>query len=103
MTYTDAYLAPLATPGREAKATADIDSIASFPTSPVNWRERLITLRVYILICLESMKAPDDVFTAKLKAYRAEYETALSQAMAATVDAATGLTGVSFSVSLERG
>lgn len=103
MNYTDAYLSPLATADREDKATADIDSIASFPTAPVDWRDRLITLRVYILICLESMKAPDDIFTAKLKAYRAEYETALSQAMAATVDSASGLSGTSFSVSLERG
>jgi hypothetical protein len=69
----------------------------------VDWRDRLITLRVYIVICLESMKAPDDIFTAKLKAYRTEWEAALAQAKAATPVDPEGYPRQVFSVDLERG
>lgn len=99
-TYADAYLAPLVTKEREARAIAEVADYGTFPTS---WTERLVRLRAYCIVCAESQKAPDDLFSAKLKTYTKEFNDALPHAQAAQ-DATTsesGLGGV-FSIPLER-
>lgn len=99
-TYTDAYLAPLVTPDRETRAIAEV---AAFGTFPTEWTERLVRLRAYVLVCLESAKAADDLFTAKLSAYRKEFDLQLPLAKAAQ-DALTSTSGLGglFSIPLER-
>lgn len=88
-TYHDKYLAPLVAEAVEARATADVTALGSFPAE---WVERLTVVRGYVLTCMESQKAPDDLFTAKLAIYRKEFDALLPQARAAQVaaDAASG-------------
>lgn len=98
--YYDAYLAPLVTQERETRAIAEVAAIGTFPDT---WTERLVRLRAYCIVCAESQKAPDDLFTAKLKTYSKEFADALPLAKAAQ-DALTsdsGL-GVFASIPLER-
>jgi hypothetical protein len=103
-TYADAYLAPLVTVEREARAAADV---ADLGTLPAAWVNRLTVLRAYVLTCLESQRTPDDVFAAKLGAYRKEFDAALTQgrqaqaALDATAGTASG-GGSIFSVNLVR-
>ena len=87
-TYHDAYLAPLIakTPDWEARAIADVAELGTFPTP---WAERLIVLRAYLLCCLESNAAEDDVFSVKLKQYQTEWKSVLAAARAAANLAAT--------------
>ena len=104
-TYPDAYLVNLVTQARETKAIADV---AALGTLPAAWATRLVILRAYIITCLESSRAPDDMFTVKLAAYRKEWPDSLAQARQAqaAVDAATGAgeAGASpFTVELIRG
>lgn len=80
LTYHDSYLTPLVTEEREARALADVDRIATFPTV---WREKLGVLRAYILTCLESNAESEDVFSVKLKQYQKEFDAALALARAA--------------------
>ncbi len=54
------------TQAREAKALADV---ADLGTLPDVWVERLAVLRTYIITCLESQKAPDDMFGVKLATF----------------------------------
>lgn len=80
--YTDAFLAPLATFERETRATADVDAMGQF--APY-WRDKLIALRVYIIACLENMKNGEgDIYSAKLKEYRREFDATLAAAQAAS-------------------
>jgi hypothetical protein len=65
-----------------------------------NVRERLVILRAYIIVCLEHQANPDDLYAAKLKNYRAEFDAGLARARASVPDAA-GSSFV-FSVPLER-
>lgn len=96
--YADAYLKAQVTDDREARALADVNAIATFADT---WREKLTTLRAYIIACLECQAQPDDLFSSKLKHYRQEWETALAAARAATDDA-EGNPLPSLSISLER-
>lgn len=103
-TYADAYLASRVTQAREDQAISDV---ADLGTLPAAWVSRLTILRVYIITCLEMMAGPEDTFSAKLSAYRKDYDAALLQARAAQaqVDAAAGTPrgGASFfSVDLQR-
>jgi hypothetical protein len=101
--YPDAYLGPLITDAREAQATSDV---ADLGTLPASWVARLVVLRAYVIACLESQRAPDDTFAAKLSAYRKEYEVVLSQARAAqaSIEAAASTAGAGsiFTVELFR-
>jgi len=82
--YNDQFLSRLATPERETQAASDVDAIATFPAL---WRDRLVVLRCYILICLDSQKGGlEDVYAVKLTAYRAEWSATLAQARAAVVE-----------------
>jgi hypothetical protein len=102
-TYADAYLAPLVTVDRETRAAADVSDLGTLPAA---WVARLVVLRAYILTCIESQKAPDDLFGAKLAAYRREFDGVLAQARAAqaAIDSAagTGGSGSFFTITLER-
>lgn len=99
-TYTDAYLAPLVTQDRETRARAEV---AAYGTFPADWTERLVRLRAYVITCLESAKAPDDLFATKLAAYRKEFDQQLPLARAAqdalTSDSGLGMIGF---IPLER-
>ena len=97
-TYSDAYLAPLATEEREARAADDVAALGTFTT---DWMGRLEVLRVYILICLESTNSPEDAFSAKLAQYRKEFNSALIAARQATA-AESGVASIFASVGLER-
>ena len=103
-TYPDAYLAKFCTEAMETRAVADIAVIGTFNAF---WTERLTVLRAYILVCLENQADAEDLFTAKLKSYRAEMQQAATQAQAqaaadaAEADGTTDSFGM-FSIPLER-
>jgi hypothetical protein len=59
-----------------------------------------VTLRVYIIVCLEYASSSEDPFSLKLPFYRDEYDTALVNANAAVAAAATK--SMLFSIPLER-
>lgn len=82
-TYNDAYLAKLCTEERENRAFADVDEIGVFKKK---WRTKLAVLRCYIIVCLECQAQPDDLFSAKLKHYRMEFDATLAQAKADAQD-----------------
>ncbi len=96
--YTDQVLSSLITDEYAELATAEVDTIATFPEP---WRSRLILLRIYIRACLEYASAADDPFTLKLAQYRAEYDAALPLATAAA-RAAAASTAPFMSMALER-
>lgn len=99
-TYADAYLAPLVTQDRETRAIAEVAAYGGFPAE---WTERLVRLRAYQIVCAESQKAADDLFSAKLATYRKDFELALPQARAAqdALTSGSGLGGI-LSIPLER-
>lgn len=104
--YADPYLAPHVTGAREDAAFA---SVSALGTLPAYWVERLTVLQAYVITCAECMKAPDDVFSAKMAAYSKAFAQALPQARAAQqmADEAAGVAptggGSIFSVDLQRG
>jgi hypothetical protein len=99
LTYPDAYLAKFCTVDREARAFDYVDGLGTFNES---WRNKLTIVRCYILACLENQASEEDLFTAKLKTYRQDFDAMLTQARAATPDD-QGLTLPIFSIPLERG
>jgi hypothetical protein len=98
-TYHDAYLARQCTDAREDRAYADVDALGTFDAV---WRDKLATLRTYIIACLECQAAPDDLFGVKLKHYRVEFDACLGQAKSGTVDESGSPMPV-FSVPILRG
>ena len=83
-TYPDAYLAKFCTETMETRAVADICRHGHIQCL----LDRALTvLRAYI-VCLENQADAEDLFTAKLKSYRAEMQPTQAQAQAAA-DAAT--------------
>ena len=101
--YHDAYLAPLVTPEREERAAAEVAQLGTFSAT---WLARLTVLRAYVLTCIESQKAPDDLFGAKLAEYRREFEKLLPSATAAALAEQAVTTGGRRSplvVEIERG
>lgn len=106
-TYPDAYLAKFATEEREARAIADVELRATTAgyTFSAEWLERLVIVQVYILACLENQADAEDLFTAKLKSYRAQFDVLLPQALQAAATAAETPGGGGFglfSIPLER-
>lgn len=97
LTYPDAYLAKFCTVDREQRAFAEVDMLGTFATT---WRNRLTILKCYVLACLENQADPEDLFTAKLAAYRKEFDSMLAQARAADPDDAGN--ALIFNVPLER-
>lgn len=107
--YPDAYLQPLVTESREQRAIADVAGQFEATTAlPAFWKQRLVILRAYVITCQESQRAPEDLFTAKLKTYSAEWDKAGPAAIVARDAEASGGSGVAVggasfvSVSLER-
>ena len=98
LTYPDAYLARHCTEDRETRAFAMVDALGTFTPA---WRNTLATLQCYIMACLECQADAEDLFTAKLKTYRAEFDRQFAMAKAATPDAAGS--SFIFGVPLERG
>ncbi len=98
LAYPDAYLAKFCTLDREDRAYAYIDTLGTFDT---DWRDKLTTIRTYILACMESQASPDDLFSAKLKTYSAEFASLLVQAKAAAASTA-GESFAVYSIPLER-
>jgi hypothetical protein len=96
--YADAYLKSQVTDDRETRAIADVAAIATFSA---DWAQKLAILRAYILTCLECQAQPDDLFAQKLKHYRAEWDSVLTQAKAATTDT-DGLPLPALTIPLER-
>ncbi len=75
LTYTDPFLSRLVTDAREQAAISYVESIASLNQE---WRDRLVVMRVYISICLESLKGgDDDVYSSKLSHYKKEFDSTL--------------------------
>ena len=99
LTYDDACLKDRITDPLEARAAQEVDDMRIGAIAD-NVRERLVILRAYIIVCLEHQANPDDLYAAKLKNYRAEFDAALARARASVPDAA-GSSFV-FSVPLER-
>lgn len=98
--YYDGYLASKITQGREERAYADVDAVGAF-ASP--WRDKLAVLRAYIITCLECQATADDLYSAKLAAYRKEFETTLAQARAAVVPEAGEAPASPLTIAFERG
>lgn len=104
--YPDAYLAKFCTDDREERGEAEVDRIESARAVEfsASWREQLIRLKTYCIACLENQAAPDDLFTVKLKSYRAEFDAALAQAVAdANTTAGDVTSSLVFAVPIERG
>lgn len=106
-TYPDAYLAKFCTEPRELRALADVELRATTAgyTFSADWLERLTIVQCYILTCLENQADAEDLFTAKLKSYRQQFDALLPQALAAAAAATTrpGTAGLGlFSIPLER-
>ena len=104
-TYHDGYVAAHVTIDRENRAMTEVAQLGTLPSA---WVDRLTILRAYILTCIECSKTPDDTWTAKLSAYRKEYDTALPLARSAqaVIDAQSNtLTGGAsiFTCDLQRG
>lgn len=97
LNYPDAYLAKFCTIDRETRAFAEVDMLGTFADA---WRNRLTVIKCYVLACLENQADAEDLFTAKLAAYRKEFDAMLAQARAATPDAAGN--ALIFNVPLER-
>ena len=104
-TYPDAYLQPFCTSEREDRAVAEVERLAAVAdvTFSEDWTEQLSVVQCYVLAALENQAAPDDLFAAKLKAYRARLDTLLPQAVAAARATAGTVSSVGMmSIPLER-
>ena len=99
--FQDVFLNRHCTPERLNRAYAHIEGL-SLDGITDEWRERLATLRTYVIVCLECQASPEDLFAEKLKHYRAEWETGLLQAKAAAPTSDGGRRSL-FTVDLERG
>ena len=106
-TYPDAYLAKFCTEEREDRALADVALMAaSTPDAAfsADWTERLTIVQCYILACMENQADAEDLFTAKLKTYRAQSQILLPAAIA-DADATAEVNGAGlnlFSIPLVR-
>lgn len=98
LTYPDAYLAKFCTDDREDRAYEHVDALGTFSEA---WRDKLATIRCYVIACLECQASPDDLFTAKLASYRKEFDALLAQARADTPDTEGQILPI-FSIPLER-
>ncbi len=96
LNYPDAYLARFCTDEREARAFAEVDLLGTFSTE---WRDKLAQLKCYVIACVENQAQPDDLFTAKLKSYRVEFDAQLARANAAADNTDNALV---FTIQLER-
>lgn len=84
-TYPDAYLSKFCDEDREARAVAEITRLAGVAdvTFSDDWTEQLVVVQCYILAAMENQADPEDLFSAKLKNYRARLSDLLPQAISA--------------------
>lgn len=104
-TYPDAYLARFCVEEREARALSIVEGYADAAevTLSADWTERLTIAQTYILAALENQADPEDLFSAKLKAYREEFGALLPQAVAAAKAAEGEATNIAvLSIPIER-
>jgi len=94
--YKDPFLATLVTQTNEDVAVADLAALGDFKQADL---DTLVPYRAYVLCCIDSMKAPDDVFSVKKKAYEKEFSDALI--LARTKDK-VGVARSIFSIPIER-
>ncbi len=73
ITYDDKFLGDRVTPDIEQQATTDVAELGEFEDY---WRDRLIKLRAYILVCLIHQSEADDIYASKLGSYRKEFNDA---------------------------
>lgn len=101
LTYPDPFLSRFCTDDRETRAFADVDALrpSGSPFADA-WRDKLATLRTYVIACTENMADADDTFAAKLKVYEREYTATIAAARAATPN--DDGSAFIFSVPLER-
>ena len=103
--YLDAYLSAFCTDERENRAIAEVERLATGADVEFTdaWTEQLVVCKCYVLAAIENQAAPDDLFGAKLKAYRSSFDTMLPQAIAAAraVDGTVSSVSI-FSIPLER-
>lgn len=103
--YLDAYLSPFCIDERENRAIAEVSRLATGADVEFSddWTEQLVVCHCYVLAAMENQAAPDDLFAAKLKAYRTRFDSLLPQAIAAARTADSTVSGISlFSIPLER-
>lgn len=104
-TYPDAYLSTYCTEDRETRALAEVALLATSAsvTLDADWTERLVILQTYILACLENQADAEDLFTAKLKSYREQFNAQFPRAVAAAKLAEGTITNIGLmSIPLER-
>lgn len=104
-TYPDAYLSKFCDEDREARAVAEITRLAGVAdvTFSDDWTEQLVVVQCYILAAMENQADPEDLFSAKLKNYRARLSDLLPQAISAAkaAEGQTSNVGI-WTVPLER-
>ncbi len=77
----DEYLDRDVQPEMITQATEEVDNLHPDITDPY-YKQKLINLRVYQLVCLANQASADDLYTTKYKLYLKEYEQALKAAKA---------------------
>ena len=95
--YNDPLLKSLVKTSDEDSAMASIATYGDFSDANL---EILVPLRAYILVCIANMKASDDLFSAKLKAFQREFDNALA---VARTKSKVGVQQSCFSVGIARG
>jgi hypothetical protein len=103
--YPDAYLGKFCTSERETRALAIVQDSATTAgvTLSADWLERVTVAQTYVLAALENQADPEDLFAAKLKAYRQQLDALMPQAIAAARRTAGTISNIGLmSVPLER-
>lgn len=75
----DAYLDSLITTEITEQATNYVEAVHSSITDTY-FKEMLIALRVYILVCLDNQSEPDDIFATKKTDYKEMFKEVLENA-----------------------
>lgn len=95
--YNDPFLKGLVSQRNEDDALASLATMGSFTDVQL---ETLVPLRSYILCCIDSVKAPDDIFATKKKYFEKELTDAI--ALARIVPAVEGTPSLIFTMAIER-
>jgi len=96
---TDGYLDREIDQATIDAATSDIET--RYPDIvDAYYKQKLIDLRVYLLICLANQTAADDLYTAKYKLYSKEFDATLKAAQSSIAKVNNNAL---FSIHIERG
>lgn len=99
--FNDAFLSKHCTSEREVRAFEHIDDLG-LASLPAQTRDRLATIKCYMIVCMECCASEGDLFAEKLKHYRREFDDLLAQARA-SIPAPDGSARGVFCIPLERG